>query len=123
MAGVGAGAADGGGWSGARAWATTATGPGGGMTGCGGWLAGLVPVDAFNLALTSVGVRLVAGAAAGGTAAGGDGSEVWPAGRITAGLAATGGGGALVPAAAEGPGRLASSKLRLPAISGADDRG
>ena len=92
------------------------------MTGCGGWLAGLVPVVAFNLVLTLVGVLLVAGAA-GGTAAGGDGSEVWPAGRMTAGLAATGGGGALVPAAAEGPGRLASSKLRLPAISGAEDRG
>ena len=120
MAGVGAGAADGGGWSGARAWAPTATDPGGGLTGCGGWLAGQVPVDAFTLVLTSV---LVAGTAAGGTAAGGGGSEVLPAGRVTAGLAATGGGGALVLTAAEGPGRLASSKLRLPAISGAEARG
>ena len=108
---------------GARAWATTAADSGGGLTGGGGWLAELVPVDAFTLVLTSVGVLLGAGTAAGGTAAGGDGSEVWPAGRVTAGLAATGGGGALVPTAAEGPGRLASSKLRLPAISGAEDRG
>ena len=123
VAGVGAGAVDGGGWMGARAWATTAADSGGGLTGGGGWLAELVPVDAFTLVLTSVGVLLVVGTAAGGTAAGGGGSEVLPAGRVTAGLAVTGGGGALVLTAAEGPGRLASSKLMLPAISGADDRG
>ena len=123
MAGVGAGAVDGGGWMGARAWATTAADSGGGLTGGGGWLAELVPVDAFTLVLTSVGVLLGAGTAAGGTAAGGGGSAVWPAGRVAAGLAATGGGGALVPTDVEGPGRLASSKLRLPVISGAEDRG
>ena len=123
MAGVGAGAADGGGWSGARAWAAAAAATGGGTNGCGGWLEGLVPAEAFNLVLTLVGVLLAAGAA-GGTAAGGDGSEDWPAGRTTAELAlATGGGGALVTAAVEEPGRLASSKLRLPAVSGAEGRG
>ena len=119
VAGGGKGAAGGRSWSAARALASAEIVDGGGATGCGGWLEGPDSFATFVLVLVMAGVTAVAGADGGG-----DGSEVWATGRTATGLAAaTDAAGMSCTTAADGPGTLASSKLRLPATAGAGGRG